>query len=141
MSPSQHGRYWRDWGRVRKVLIDLGEFSKADADAQRKVIQAEALGGVKKSSKDLTNDDLDEVFKAFKAILVMVDGPSAPETISGKCKRLIWAIEQLGLDDATLAGIMRQQFKSEENWRSLDERRLSLFRFTCARAAGAKRRK
>jgi hypothetical protein len=140
MTKAQTARYWRDWGRVRKVLIELGEFSKTDADEQRKVIQREAIG-CDKSSKDLTNADIDNVFKAFAAVLVMVDGPAAPEGISGPCKRLIWAIEQLGLDADTLAGIMLQQFKSEEDWRSLDEKRLAFFRMTCARAACAKRRK
>ena len=140
MTKAQNSRYWRDWGRVRKVLVELGEFSKADADEQRKVIQREAIG-CDKSSKDLTNADLDKVFKAFAAVLVMVDGPAAPEEISGPRKRLIWAIEQLGLDADTLAGIMLQQFKSEDDWRSLDEKRLAFFRMTCARAASAKRRK
>lgn len=140
MTKAQTARYWRDWGRVRKVLVELGEFSKADADEQRKVIQREAIG-CDKSSKDLTNADLDKVFKAFAAVLVMVDGPAASEEISGPRKRLIWAIEQLGLDADTLAGIMLQQFKSAEDWRSLDEKRLAFFRMTCARAASAKRRK
>lgn len=140
MTKAQTARYWRDWGRVRKVLVELGEFSKSDADEQRKVIQREAIG-CDKSSKDLTNADLDKVFEAFSAVLVMVDGPAAPEEISGPRKRLIWAIEQLGLDADTLAGIMLQQFKSDEDWRSLDEKRLSFFRMTCARAASAKRRK
>lgn len=135
MTKSQTARYWRDWGRVRKVLIELGEFSKTDADEQRKVIQREAIG-CDKSSKDLTNADLDKVFKAFAAVLVMVDGPAAPEEVSGPCKRLIWAIDKFGIDPDYLARMAMQQFKTAD-WRSLPEHQLRLFRFTAAAYASS----
>jgi hypothetical protein len=139
MTPLQNNRYWRKWGDVRKLLTGLGEFSAADADAERKTIQAAALGGVEKSSKDLTNKELDKVYDAFDAYLVLVNGPKSAPEISQPCKRLIWFIERLGLDEPYLAKIAADQFKVDD-WRKLDEDRLGKFRFTCVRCAAAKRR-
>lgn len=136
MTPAQNGRYWRDWGKIRKLLTGLGEFSAADAEAERKVIQARALGGVEKSSKDLKNKEIDKVFDAFGDYLVLLTGPKTPDAISQPCKRLIWAIEQLGLDEPYLAKIAADTFKVDD-WRQLDEDRLGKFRFTCVRCAAS----
>lgn len=136
MTPKQNAKYWRDWGKIRKLLTGLGEFSAADAEAERKVIQARALGGVEKSSKDLTDKEIDKVFDAFGDYLVLLDGPKTPDAISQPCKRLIWAIEQLGLDEPYLAKIAADTFKVDD-WRRLDEDRLGKFRFTCVRRAAS----
>ncbi len=139
MTLPQNRRYWRKWNEVRKLLTGLGEYSAADAEAERKTIQARALGGVEKSSKDLTNRELDKVYDAFDAYLVLINGPATAPAISQPCKRLIWAIEQLGLDEPYIAAIARDQFKTDD-WRLLTEEQLTRFRFTCtARAAVLKR--
>lgn len=139
MTPAQNGRYWKKWSEVRKLLTSLGEYSAADADAERRAIQARALGGVEKSSKDLTNKELDKVYDAFDAYLVLINGPASKPEISQPCKRLIWAIERLGLDEAYIVSIARDQFKTDA-WRLLTEDQLTRFRFTCtARAAALKR--
>lgn len=44
MSPAQKKKYWCLWGQVRKALTQLGEYSAADADAERSAITVEALG-------------------------------------------------------------------------------------------------
>jgi hypothetical protein len=138
MTPAQTKRYWREWSRVRKILIELGEFSKEDADAHRHEIHRQALGS-DKSSKAFTNRDLDKIFAAFRAILVMEDGPRKGPEENQACKRLIWAIDQLGLPEPYLEKIARDQFGTSE-WRKLPEDQLSKFRMTATARAGQKRK-
>lgn len=55
MSPSQKALYWREWGRVRQACL------KHDLPIpERHSLHARALGH-DRSSKDFTNDDLDQV--------------------------------------------------------------------------------
>ena len=138
MSPKQTATYWRKWGRVRKVLIELGEFSKEDADAQRKEIHREALKR-DKSSKDLTNADLDKIFDAFDAVLVMVDGPGKSDRSEQPRKRLVWAIEQTGLEPAYLAKLCADKH-GHEDWRSLPMSDLQKFRYTATARSQARKR-
>lgn len=135
MTKSQTARYWRDWSRCRKILTELGEFSPADADAQRKVIQREAIGA-EKSSKDLTNADLDKVFRAFGKILVLADGPRKGPEEDQPVKRLIYAIEQLGVPEPYLQKICRDQYGTSD-WRQLPEDKLTKFRMTATARAKA----
>jgi hypothetical protein len=138
MTGKQHARYWREWSRVRKILIELGEFSKEDDDEHRHEIHRQALGQ-DKSSKDFTNRDLDKIFEAFQAILVMEDGPRKGPVEDQACKRLIWAIDQLALPAPYLEKIAQDQFGTPA-WRALPEEKLSKFRMTAtARAAALKR--
>lgn len=140
MTPAQTKKYWNMWGRVRKALTELGDFSKADADAERHAIHLEALG-VQKSSKDLKNADLDKIFDAFDSILVLFDGPGAHDRSARQpAARLIWAIDQLGLDEPYIQAIaLDSEFKTAA-WRDLDERQLTRFRYTVTRAARALRK-
>lgn len=140
MTPAQHNKYWRMWGRVRKALTEFGDFSKADADAERKAIHREALGN-DKSSKDLTNHDLDKIFDAFDSVLVIFDGPGNHDRAErGPKARLLWAIDQLGLEEPYIQSIcLDSEFKTSA-WRSLDEKQLTRFRFTLTRAARARRK-
>lgn len=134
MTTAQTKKYWQLWGRVRKALTELGDFSKADADAERHAIHLEALG-VAKSSKDLKNADLDKIFDAFEAVLVLFDGPGKLDRAETQpVKRLIWAIEQLGLDDPYIGKISGDQFGTPD-WRTLTERQLTRLRFTCTKRA------
>ncbi len=121
------------------MLVEMGDFSKEDADAERKQIHIRALGK-DKSSKDLNNKDLDKIFDHFKAYLVLVDGPKKPtDEPNGECKRLIWAINQTGLTEPYLESIARAQFGTSE-WRKLTESQLRKFRFTAVARAAAKRK-
>lgn len=135
MTSKQNSRYWREWGQIRKLLVEMGDFSKEDADAERMQIHERALGTAK-SSKDLTNRDLDKIFDAFASYLVLLKGPSATPAENQPCKRLIWAIEQLGLDEPYIQAIALDQFKRVD-WRNLDEAQLTCFRFTCTARASA----
>lgn len=141
MTPAQNKTYWRLWGRVRKALTELGDYSKADADAERKAIHREALGK-DKSSKDLTNDDVDKIFDAFEAMLVIFDGPGDNDRAArGPKSRLLWAIDALGLDEPYIQAIcLDSEFKTAA-WRDLDVKQLTRFRFTCTRAARSLRKK
>lgn len=139
MTKSQTARYWRDWGKIRRLLVEMGDFSKDDADAERKQIHLRSLGS-EKSSKDLTNRDIDKIFHAFSEYLVLLDGPNPPSTgPTGEAKRLIWAIVQTGLDDPYLAAIAQDQF-GHPDWRQLPEDDLRKFRFTAVARAAAKRK-
>lgn len=138
MTDKQKARYWREWGQIRKLLTEQGEFSKEDADAERKEIHRKALG-TEKSSKDLTNGDLDKIFKAFAAYLVLINGPSSGPDEDQPRKRLVWAIEQLGLGDPYLIAICSDQFHTPD-WRKLPMADLEKFRFTASARAQAKKR-
>lgn len=136
MTASQNNKYWQMWSQVRKALTELGDYSKSDADAERKAITLEALGK-DKSSKDLTSADLDKIFDAFDAVLVIFNGPGTHDRAStGPVKRLLWAIDQLGLDEPYIVSIAQDQFKTAD-WRSLPEKKLTAFRYTLTRASRA----
>ena len=137
ITANQLKKYRYVWGRVRKALVDYGEFSPADAEAERKAIHREAINS-EKSSKDFTNSELNRVLDAFDQILVILDGPSAGKQ-SRNAASLIWAIDQLGLDEPYIAAIAYDQFKTRD-WRSLPESRLTIFRYTLTRAASARRK-
>jgi hypothetical protein len=139
MTAAQTKKYWNMWGKVRKALTELGDFSKQDADAERKAITIEALGK-DKSSKDLTNADLDKIFDAFDAVLVIFNGPGTHDrAATGPTKRLLWAIDQLGLEEPYIASIAQDTYKRDD-WRNLTERQLWAFRFTLTRAARARKK-
>lgn len=139
MTAKQKSLYWRQWAAVRKVLIDLGGYSAADADAERAKIAAEALGG-EKSSTRFTNADLDRVLDAFRSYLVLPEGPATgpSRTESQPKSRLIWGIQNTGLDDAYIAAISQDQFRTRD-WRGLTEKQLTALRWTCIARARAKR--
>lgn len=140
MTANQKALYFRTWSAVRKVLIDLGGYSAADADAERSKIAAEALGSAK-SSTAFTNADLDEVLDAFRAYLVLPEGPTTgpSRADSQPKKRLIWGIEKTDLEDSYIGAIALDQFRSAD-WRSLTEPQLVALRWTCIARARAKRR-
>lgn len=121
------------------MLVEMGDFSKDDADAERKEIHRRALG-CDKSSKDLTNKDLDLIFDSFKSYLVLLEGPTKKSDVpDGECKRLIWAITQTGLPDPYLNSIAFDQF-GVDDWRTLPESKLAKFRFTAVTRAAARRK-
>lgn len=140
MTKPQTSLYWRTWAKVRATLIDLGGFSKEDADAERHAIHKEALGS-DKSSKLLNNRDLDKILDAFKTYLTLADGPSKDpaRADSQPCTRLIYAIESTGLPEPYLESIARDQFGTSE-WRKLSEHELTKFRFTATSRAAARRK-
>ena len=140
MTKAQSSLYWRTWAKVRKTLIELGDYSKEDADAERHVIHRQALGS-DKSSKLLNNRDLDTILDHFKTYLVLSDGPStAPARADSQpCKRLIFAITQTGLPEPYLESISRDQFNTSD-WRALDEAQLTKLRFTAVSRAAARRK-
>jgi hypothetical protein len=135
MTKSQTAKYWREWAKVRKLLLDLGEFSKEDADQERHEIHIRALGQ-DKSSKALTNRDLDAIFDHFESYLVLLAGPqSGPSRADSQpVKRLLWAIDQLGLPAPYIEAISHDQFGTQE-WRKLTAEQLTKLRFTLAARA------
>ncbi len=138
MTPAQNKTYWRLWGRVRKALVELGDFSKEDADAERHLIHERALGKPKSSTKFNKTTDVDKVFKAFEDYLVIFDGPTkGNRAVDQPRLRLIYAIDQLALGDAYVAKISTDQFGTAD-WRGLPEQKLTWLRFTCTSRAGKK---
>jgi hypothetical protein len=131
INKAQLGMYRGVWARVRKALVEMGDFNAADAEAERKAIQIEAIGS-DKSSKDFTNSELNKVLDAFGKILVIFDGPSSGP--SRNAANLIWAIEQLDLPDHTVAHIATDAYRTPD-WRRLTERQLTCLRYTCTRHA------
>jgi hypothetical protein len=141
MTPAQTKKYWREWSKVRKVLTELGDFSKADADEERHEIHRRALGQ-DKSSKALTNRDLDAIFDHFQSYLVLLQGPTTGPTRADTqpLKRILWAIDHLGLPTAYIESIARDQFGSGD-WRALTLDQLTKLRFTLASRQASRRRK
>lgn len=140
MTKSQTSLYWRTWAKVRASLIDLGGFSKEDADAERHEIHKQALG-TDKSSKLFNNRDLDKILDGFQSYLVLAEGPTTGPTREKlqPCQRLIYAIEKLGLPEPYLESIARDQFNTSE-WRKLSEIELTKFRFTATARTTARRK-
>lgn len=130
MTKSQTAKYWREWSKVRKLLVDLGDFSTSDADQERHEIHVRALGA-DKSSKALTNRDLDAIFDHFESYLILLSGPqSGPSRAELQpVKRLIWAINKLGLPAPYIEAICRDQFHTSD-WQALSAEQLSKLRFT-----------
>lgn len=131
MTTAQTKMFFTQWRRVRKALTEFGDFSPADADAERKLIQHQALG-CDKSSKDFSNRDLNKVLDAFDKILVLFDGPSTKPTRNAS--NLIYSISKLGLDDPYLNKIAADQFQVSD-WRKLSESQLTLLRYTATNRA------
>jgi hypothetical protein len=138
MTEAQTRQYFRLWGRVRKALVEFGDFSKEDADAERHLIHEAALGKPK-SSKDFNKTtDVDKVFQAFDEYLVLFDGPKNGNRAKDQPRlRLIYAIEQLGLPEPYIARIASDQFGTDA-WRDLTERKLTWLRFTCTARSRSK---
>jgi hypothetical protein len=142
ITSEQLKKYRFVWSRVRKALVEFGDFSPSDAEAERKVIQREAIRS-DKSSKDFTNEDLNKVLDSFGDILVIFDGPSNAPTRNAA--NLIWSIEQLELPESTIAHIAQDAYGRTSDWtgdwRKLSERRLTCLRYTCSRQARALRKR
>ena len=129
MTAKQRSLYFRTWARVKKALTTLGEFSPAEAEAQRHEYHIAALGK-DKSSNAFTNADLDRVLDKFEETLVLLDGPrSGSRTVDQPIKRLIHAISGLGLEDSYLDSIAADQFHVS-GWRNLSLPQLTRFRYT-----------
>lgn len=135
MTSKQKSLYWREWAKVRKVLIGIGEYSPADADAERHEIHRRALG-TDKSSKDINNRDLDAILDHFEAYTALADGHGAGPSRAEiqPAHRLVWAIDHLGLPPAYIESIARDQFHTSD-WRSLPVESLTKLRFTLATRA------
>lgn len=56
--------YWREW---RACAIALKELGRPADDVVRKALQADAIGGIDKSSKKLTNAELTRVLARFRS--------------------------------------------------------------------------
>jgi hypothetical protein len=136
---AQMKRYRAEWAKVKKVLTTMGEFSDEDAEQERHAITRAALG-CDKSSKDFTQRDLDTILDHFDEYLVLLNGPrSGPSRADSQpVKRLIYAVEQLGLPEPYLQAISRDQYNTSD-WRALTERQLVRFRFTCVNRARARK--
>lgn len=139
MTAQQNRAYWSRWNEVRTLLTSVGEFSKDDAEAERHEIHKAALGK-DKSSKEFTHRDVDAIFDHFDQYLVLLQGPQSGPTraASQPIKRLVFAIEKLGLPEPYIQSIARDQFKTSD-WRSLSERQLVRFRFTCTTRARSRK--
>lgn len=115
MTPRQTALYWREWAACRDALRARGH--RGD-DAQRRSIQANALGERTVSSKALTNAQFDAVLAKFRSY-------SRPDDLNAQLRqldqpdqrradlhtRIATLAEQCGIEDGA-AGLERY-FK---NW-------------------------
>lgn len=134
MTPKQRSLYFAKWNRLRSALVDFGEFSTKEAEAERTQIHLDALGSAK-SSKDLTNSDFDKVLDAFEERLVIIDGPRSETRGAVHPRlRLVYSIEALNLPEPYLEKIARDQFRTSE-WRKLPLSKMTAFRYTATARA------
>jgi hypothetical protein len=137
MTSAQTKLYWRQWSKVRKTLLELGEFSPAEADQERHEIHRRALGH-DKSSKALTNRDLNVILDHFDSYLVLTGGPSQP--LDRERRSLLYAIGQIGLPDPYITQIALDAAGTAD-WQTLPLPELRKLRFTLVTRAAAARRK
>jgi hypothetical protein len=64
MNAAQLTLYWREWRACSQALKALG---KEHDDVIRRALQADAIGGIDKSSKALTNAELTRVLARFRS--------------------------------------------------------------------------
>jgi hypothetical protein len=140
MTAKQNAFYWRTWSKVRKLLIELGGYSAAEADGERHRITADALGA-EKSHTAFSNDEFDKILDAFQDYLVLSEGPTkGPKRAEIQPKmRLINGIQKTGWGDAYIGTIALDQFGTE-HWRDLTDKQLVALRWTCISRARAKRK-
>lgn len=131
MTTKQRALYFREWSAARKRLREAG-FSPSDAEAERRRIHAE--NNLPESSKDFNRGGhLDAFIKACRAIT----GRSSIDVQDQERKRLVYLIEQIGLDDPYLDKLARD--KSEAfNWRALPPEKLKHLLFTAKARARSK---
>lgn len=140
MTEAQLSLYRRRWGKVRKLLRTLGEFSPKDADAERHVITREALN-YDKSSLDFTNKEFDKVLAKLDERLVLLEGPKEPKAEDAEdLKRMIWSLVQSGFNDAYLNKISADQY-GVASWRDLSLADMRKLRITITQRSRAKNRR
>ena len=132
MTTTQKRLYFREWGAARKRLREAG-FSPTDADAERARIHAE--NGLPESSKDFNNGShLDKFIKACRTIT----GQPTANVDDQERKRLVYLIEQTGLDDPYLDKLARDK-KAGFHWRALAPDKLKHLLYTARTRARAKK--
>ena len=138
MTYEQMKLYRTRWAKVKKVLVEMAGMSNQEAEEERHAITLEAIGEAK-SSKDFSQRELDKILDAFDDYLILVEGPSsdAKRSASQPVARLVWIIEQTGLQDAYVASISQDKF-GVSNWRSLSEKQMRLLSWTCVARAKKK---
>lgn len=123
--------YFREWAPARKRLIQSG-FSAKEADAERKRIHDDE--GLPESSKHFNKTSHpDKFFKACRAIC----GTTQIDVDDQARKRLVYTIEQLGLDDDYLNHLVRAK-KAGVDWRATPADDLRHLLYTAKKRAASK---
>lgn len=131
MTGAQTMLYFREWQRVRDVRKAKG---LPHGDVYRHELHLKALG-VRKSSKDFTNADLDKVLAVFRAItepgnlmaqLHALDQPGErAAALREQVRELAMrCVDKPGLEGAYLDGMARRIFGPPQ-YHLLDERQLA----------------
>ena len=105
MNPSQLTLYWREWRAAASALKELG---KESDDVVRKALQADAIGGIDKSSKKLTNAELTRVLARFRSYSRPADFAAqmrAQEEPEARRALTIQQIERLAAESGIKGGL------------------------------------
>lgn len=135
ISDKQRKGYFRLWNAARKAQgwTTAKGWTTAQAEAKRREVQAAAIG-VEKSSKFLSDEELDRVLSAFAALGDSVRGTrESDHPEEGKARRWVWVIKnqltpclKLYVGDgveAYLDSVLRDRFKVFKglgHWTELD---------------------
>lgn len=142
MTPAQTAKYFWEWGRAREYYLRKG-MSQGEADRQRHVLHAKALGR-DKSSKLFTNSDLDKVIAVFRAVWddanfdAQMRQQDQPDRRAAAVLAQIYAIlpyigVNAGLETRYLGGICKRLFGTHSIYHISDAQLYKLFGVLCAR--------
>lgn len=110
ITEGQHRKYFREWGKARRVLRAQG-IPPTECDTRRHEIHLEELGE-DKSHWDFDNDDFDDVLSEFFAISEPSNLNIQLKLANGRRERRLFRIRKLarsmGADDRYVQAIVDQ---------------------------------
>ena len=131
LTKNQKILYGSTWNTTKKALAERG-FDREEIEQERNAILK--LSGAKQDAKGrysgstLSNSGLSTFLDLCETTV------SGKENQKRRSRSIIYSIEKLGLDEAYLDHICRDQFKIE-GWRTLSVNRLAVFIITARNRA------
>lgn len=135
MTAKQTALYWRAWNTTRAILTRTG-YTLLETEEWRRDVTTKACGKYK-SSRDLTNRDLDMVLTHFRAVSQPDDLDEQIRLTDAEDERLRQGIRQDSPGDEWLLTITRSIYghTRPNQWEELPTRELLKLRRRCANAA------
>ena len=135
MTAKQNTLYWVEWNKTRAILTVNG-YTQLETEEWRREATTKACGKYK-SSRDLTNRDLDLVLSHFRAVSRPDDLDEQIRLTEAEDERLRQGIRQDSPGDEWLSTITRAIYghTRPNQWEELPTKELLKLRRRCANAA------